>query len=272
MPNTDNETPAITAANAINSSLFWGYNGEWWDGALLAALIVVALVAGFVVVATAGQIISHKREAEAGKEELERFKSDAHAKFEAAAAELENAKNAAKQIDANLLHEQRLTASERWRLERLERAVLPRSAFVNWQLLTEKLKIIHLDNVSFVKLDTENFEAEDFARNLLFSFQEAGTKVSTSPVNAKNLNFFVRSSSGLSIITADDKGERLAEMLWRDFQVGGGSSSLFPKGHPEIPRKINCLVIGPNNWAMSPSAGQAGEGLDQFGRPVPAPQ
>lgn len=43
---------------------------------------------------------------------------------------LQQAKNDAKQIDINLLNEQRLTSVERWRLARVERAVLPRALYV----------------------------------------------------------------------------------------------------------------------------------------------
>jgi hypothetical protein len=57
-----------------------------------------------------------------------------------AQADLEIAKSEARQIDANLLREQRLTAQERWRLRHLERAVLPRSQFVDWARLEEALK------------------------------------------------------------------------------------------------------------------------------------
>jgi hypothetical protein len=154
----------------------------------------------------------------------------------------------------------------------VERAVLPRLAFVNWQLLADRLKALKMDEVSIAKYDSGNLEVGDFELHLMLAFQRAGTRVLRFPLSADEFRYFGRSSSGLFVITADNHGQSLAEMLWQEFQIGGGSASVFPDIRPDIPRDLNCLVIGPSNWGTSPPSGQAGEGLDQYGRPVPAPQ
>ncbi len=228
---------------------------------MLCSLAATAVAAVAVVFSTYA-VIRLQKDAEVAAE-------DRAAKL---AVELEHTKTAAKQIDFNLLHEQRLTANERWRLERIERAVLPRSTFVNWGLLTERLKSLHLEGVSLVTLDEENLEEDDFALQLSIAFQNAGIKIITFAVSKDDRRLFGQSSSGLFLITVDDKGNKLADMLWQEFQIGGGSTSIFPDRPSKIPRNINCLVIGSNNWSVGPPSGQAGEGLDQFGRPVPAPQ
>jgi len=64
----------IDSANAAASTLFLGHNGEWWDFSLIIAGILVAIAATAAVVATAGSIVAHKREAAASDEALERYK------------------------------------------------------------------------------------------------------------------------------------------------------------------------------------------------------
>ena len=83
-----------------------------------------------------------------------------------------------------------------------------------------------------------------------------------------------QSSSGVTILMANADGQRLGELLWQKFQIGGGgaSISMMPPAWASLPRDTNCLLIQDNGWAMAPGNGQPGEGLDAHGRPVPAPQ
>jgi hypothetical protein len=89
----------INSANAAASTLFLGHNGEWWDFRLIASLVFAALAAIAIGITTAGSIVSHKREALAAKEVLDRFKlqteskiSDANARAAEAQLELEKFK------------------------------------------------------------------------------------------------------------------------------------------------------------------------------------
>jgi hypothetical protein len=67
-------TETIDSANAAASTLFLGYNGEWWDSWLIISLILVALAAIAAGITTTGSIVSHKREAASAEENLQRFK------------------------------------------------------------------------------------------------------------------------------------------------------------------------------------------------------
>jgi hypothetical protein len=92
-----NET--ITSANAAASTLFLGHNGEWWDFWLIASLVFAAFAAMAIGITTTGSIVSHKREASAAEEVLDRFKlqteskiADANARVAEAQLELEKFK------------------------------------------------------------------------------------------------------------------------------------------------------------------------------------
>jgi hypothetical protein len=173
------------------------------------------------------------------------------------------------------LNERRLTALERWRLERVERAVLPRTLFVDWPKLVAELKAGHFQPINLAYV--ERPEPRVFALALMMAMQQAGVlgKFISLPAVSGELNpWSPTSSSGAIIITANPDGNRFAEMLWQKFQIGGGgiSAAAIPKAWAAIPTDTPCLVIEENNWAMSPGNGQPGEGIDQHGGPDPAPR
>jgi len=85
MPKTSTVTPRMTetidSTKAAASTLFLGHNGEWWDFSLIVAGILVTLAALAAVVATAGSIVAHKREAAAADLALEKFKLETEGKI-----------------------------------------------------------------------------------------------------------------------------------------------------------------------------------------------
>jgi hypothetical protein len=191
-----------------------------------------------------------------------------------AESNIATAQNNAAITEERLLNERRLTARERWRLERVERAVLPRSLYVNWPALVAELKVgnFHAINIALVG---RTMEASEFAFDLMLALQQAGVlgryiDLSAIPNDPRG---GMHSSSGADVIIGYSDGDRLAQMLWQKFQIGGGSMSaaVLPPAWVSIPTDMNCLVIEENNWAMSPGSGQPGEGLDKYGGPDPAP-
>jgi hypothetical protein len=172
--------------------------------------------------------------------------------------------------EERLLNERRLTANERWRLERVERAVLPRSHFVNWPKLAEMLKSGQFPpvNVAYVSRP----EAGEFAMDLAAALQSAGMLRGLIPLpsNAEGSGW---SSTGVLIVAADSDGQRLAELLWRQFEIGGGSASaaFAAKMIAGMPADSNTIFVGENNSTLAPGRGQPGEGLDRYGGPDPAP-
>jgi hypothetical protein len=85
----------INSANAAASTLFLGHNGEWWDFWLIFAVIVAALSAIAIGVATTGSIVAHKREAAAAEIALQTFKLDTQEKISSADARAAEATKAA---------------------------------------------------------------------------------------------------------------------------------------------------------------------------------
>jgi hypothetical protein len=114
-------------AEYLHVKEFWHKEGSWWTregGSAAALLLVVALafelLTQFRTNAVSGSIVAEQN-------------------TEAAITE------------KRLLGERRLTARERMRLERVERAVLPRSSFINWQQV-----VIDLERLSKPLYDADS--------------------------------------------------------------------------------------------------------------------
>jgi hypothetical protein len=164
-----------------------------------------------------------------------------------------------------VLAERRLTANERSRLSRLEKAVLPRA-------LSPEMTVVLIDALKTGNFKTINVAYVDkpepmlYAMSLMMAFKQAGIMGQFIRF-PKNTN-----QAGVSIWKVNSDGERLAELLWQKFQIGGGVvAGAVPIGWETIPRDTNCLVIGENNAAMQPPDGHPGEGIDEHGVPIPAP-
>ena len=80
--------------------------------------------------------------------------------------------------------------------------------------------------------------------------------------------------SGVVMYAADEHGRQAAEILWRNAGIAGGvlAGGVTPIGLETIPKDENTLIVGDNDAAFQPMPGQPGEGLDEYGRPVPAPR
>jgi hypothetical protein len=266
----------------------------WADRAYFGAAIAAAVLTAITVVAGIAQnrlnarisenrdrafaefrIVSETRARELEKETVaaksEGEKANERAKsLEAQAADT---RERAAIIEERLLSERRLTARERWRLERVERAVLPRSLYVDWPGLVTELKAGNFQPINLAYI--EKPEPREFAFNLMIAMQQAGVlgKFISLPATSTNSPTVPTSSSGGMIVIANPDGDRLAQMLFQKFQIGGGGMSVavLPDEWIMIPKDANCLVIEDNNWAMAPANGQPGEGLDAHGGPDPAP-
>lgn len=137
----------IDSANAAASTLFLGHNGEWWDFSLIIAGILVALAATAAVIATAGSIVAHKREAASAEQELGKYKLETEGKIKSAESAGETAKADAAKARSEIAESAKQTeqakasaaeANRKAELERLERikleaTVAPRSLSVAQQ-------------------------------------------------------------------------------------------------------------------------------------------
>lgn len=82
---------------------------------------------------------------------------------------------------------------------------------------------------------------------------------------------------GANMYAPNEKGTRACEIMFRATNMSstrlcGGTMGVRYVGLESLPEGENTLVIGENDAAFQPANGQPGEGLDQNGRPVPAPQ
>jgi hypothetical protein len=248
--------------------LNWADRTYYVAAAIAAIFTVVTVVVGFA------QHSLNARISENRDRTFAEFRLASETRVKELEAQAADARERAAIIEERLLNERRLTARERWRLERVERAVLPRAMYVNWQALVTELKAgnFHPINIALVG---RSMEASGFALDLMLAFQQAGVfgrYIDLSAI-ANDPRGGAHSSSGAEMIIGSSDGDRLAQTLWQKFQIGGGSMSaaILPPAWVSIPTDMNCLVIEENNWAMAPGSGQPGEGLDEHGGPDPAP-
>lgn len=165
--------------------------------------------------------------------------------------------------EARLLDEQRLTAKERWRLERLERAVLPRGITpAQREALISQLQSLGPVNVAM------SVDAEPTPYGLQFV-----EVLKTAHVLGKVLMLPDSGyrQSGVIVYAANEQGHRIADVL-RAQGLASGMITLRALGLEQLPADENTIVVGVNNAALSGGAGQPGEGLDEHGNPVPAPR
>lgn len=167
--------------------------------------------------------------------------------------------------EERLLSERRLTANERWRLSRLEMAILPRSiGSEQWRALVDELRG-KAKNICVLMLDKP--EPQLYAIMLMQLFTDAGieTTIFTLPRGSDQ--------AGVSMWVVNDEGEQIADILWRVGRIGGGQfRHAKPIGLEMLPEDKNCLIVGENDAALRGAGGQPGEGIDMHGTPVPNPQ
>lgn len=248
-----------------HSSTLWGLSLESLElwGFRLLLIGAVAGVGGLVVSAISAYVLYV-----AGTVDVSRVKVE----LADAQAALETAQNNAKQIDANLLREQRLTAEERWRLRHIERAVLPRSQFVDWAGLNKELKAGKFQPINIAVVEWP-IEARTFGMDLMVALRDVGLlkKSIILPFSASRLVPF--SSSGSLILLPKDgdaNASALAKTLWKYGMAGGSvlNESLPPEWATVLGHESWLVVLENGRWS-SPRDGQDGEGLDEHGRPVP---
>ncbi|MHB8885257.1 MAG: hypothetical protein ACYC5H_09230 [Methylovirgula sp.] len=93
----------IDSTNAATSILFLGHTGEWWDFCLIISVVIAALAATAIGVATTGSIISHKREAEYAEKALKHFKLETEEKISDANARTAEATEEAQKAQLELV-------------------------------------------------------------------------------------------------------------------------------------------------------------------------
>lgn len=172
--------------------------------------------------------------------------------------------------EERLLSERRLTATERWRLERVEHAALGRITFFDFNRLAAELKAAHFGPVNLVIVNRPEPRAFGFA--LMDVLQQAGMAGPFLLV-PENGEF-----AGLMVAVQNDEGQRLQNLLWTKFKAAG--NTILPTGRPiserypelaALPKGTNSLIVGENDAGLQPGDGQPGEGLDQHDGADPAP-
>lgn len=159
-----------------------------------------------------------------------------------------------------LLEEQRRLAEARWRLERVERGVLPREIPPQQlQTILERLRQIpDIGRVNVLTVDV----AEPLTPQVVQILRQAGRLgqvfITQGPVR------------GTSIYRANPAGEAMARVFWEvTGRFFGGWESVRAIGMETLPEHENAIVIGTNT--TPPADGQPGEGIDEHGHPVARP-
>jgi hypothetical protein len=171
--------------------------------------------------------------------------------------------------EERLLTERRVTANERWRLERLERIVLPRPS-IDFNLINNLAEAFrsggfHKINVAYTNLP------EPSGHGLLFvaALSQAGLLGSVTPLPKNS------TAPSLIVVAIDSEGDRIADLLFQKFGLGNGWRSALPLPSSQfagVPTDRNCIVVGSKgDTDLSTTRGQPGEGLDEHGGAVPAP-
>lgn len=167
--------------------------------------------------------------------------------------------------EERILHERRLTANERWRLQRVERAVLPRS--ISQQQANELVNALRGKTAHLDLLIVDRPEPLMFAMQLMQIFSAAGIETHTLSLARDSRQ------TGVVMWVVNDEGSEISRILWQRAKIGGGElRKAKPISLETLPDEQNCLVIGENDAALSPGDGQPGEGLDMHGEPAPAPE
>jgi hypothetical protein len=170
-------------------------------------------------------------------------------------------------LDKALLNEQRITSRERMALNWLERAVAPRNVDVNRSALVQSLKDKGLGNINIAYID--KIEPESLATQMKNIFLAAGIMGNMFKLPSGTAAF------GSEMYAPTPNGMRASEIIWdvtrmSPTRIGGnGPSGLRRPGWESLPEGENTLVIGENDAAFQSMGGQAGEGIDENGRPLP---
>ena len=77
-------------------------------------------------------------------------------------------------------------------------------------------------------------------------------------------------SPGVVVYSGNGEGSRLYNVL-RLAGVATGKWGFLP-AEINLPTNQNCIIIGENDAAFRGGNGQAGEGIDEHGRPIPMPR
>jgi hypothetical protein len=222
--------------------MLWGHSIDFWDKIGFWLMIAGAGFGFFALAVSLGSSFILYRVSSAQNEII--------------------ASNAAR-TEQKLLDERRLTANERWRLERVEKAVLPRSLTARQrELLAQEFKGKGLSiNIAF----GGSTEATLYGIALMQALNEAGlaTKPYTIPKTAD--------LQGVTVYAVIDDGRLIAEALHKAEIAGSLVQGMLPMDLQGVPANENLLVVGANNAASQGGAGQPGESISPDGAINPRP-
>ena len=251
-------TETINSTKEAASTLFLGHNGEWWDFSLIVAGILVSLAAIAAVVATAGSIVAHKREASAVEQELVRYKLETSQKIAESAAVGESAKAEtarANQRIATLNNETARLQADNLSLQKITQP--RRMQPLAWTNHPEKIPALYerLKKFAGTKVFIQvvpDFEAQMFADDISNVLKASGWEVEYVGEERSHLSE-KRFREGIAIITLMD-GTPMSEAgmilngvlsdLNHDMMPTGlAIPQPFKAGYPYFDPPIKCIFI-----------------------------
>lgn len=169
-------------------------------------------------------------------------------------------------LDKALLNEQRITSRERMVLAWLVRATAPRNVERDRLALVAALKDKGLGSINIAYVD--KMEPEYLATQMSNIFVSAGImgKMIKLPSGV--------AAPGSKMYDPTPSGMRANKIIWEvtrmsPTKIAGGSAGIRGIGWESLPEGEDTLVIGENDAGFQPMDGQAGEGIDENGRPLP---
>ncbi len=242
-----------------------GKTSPFWDkkGGKLSALILIVglaaeLITGFGTNAASGRQIA-----------------ELNGQTAAANERANNAIREAAISEYRLLESWRESARDRLVTQKIAKAVFPRS-FTPDQSKKLIIALSGLGPINIAYVDT--YESYNFSQIVANLLNAAGIRGQMYWV--KNPVFILIDKKtaalpiffeGVTVYAPTAKDQKIVSAFWTIAQVGGVETSIVPGGLEGIPKDQACIIIGDNDAAFQPWPGQPGEGLDQFGLPVPAP-
>jgi hypothetical protein len=246
------------------AALFWFAHPSMGWGEISAAAAADVLIGGGLAIEYVC-IVRAVEATERLQREADKKVARANADAERARAEAAAARERLALTDERLLHERRLNARDRSRLEFLERAVLPRTITEpQWNALVASLKgsIATLNIAILDKPEPMRFGLE---LNRLLGAAEILTRPIFVPPSCPMY--------GVRIYRVTEAAERVGQILWQTAAFCSGSTGMIPE---ELRHWIrageDCLLIGENDAAMHGRPGYPGDGIDEHGEEIPNPQ
>jgi hypothetical protein len=140
--------------------------------------------------------------------------------------------------EERLLTERRSTARDRWHMETIVNAVMPRQVVIAPSLVTA-LNGLGPINVAIVDKQEPRF----FWGQIVQLFRQSGIMGRIIWLPDENDHHDTTGFFGVSMYLASERGQKVASILWQQERIGGRTVGVTPIGWEAIPKNEDTLII-----------------------------